>query len=340
MKKLLVLIVASMASSLFLYALVSRDLPARHPELSVADLPPLISVHDLYAVTTDHPETTENQPKAETTRRVMTGLVGKIVTRLSLPRSIPNPKPLPAVVMITSKASGGVGADSDRTVLFLSNRGYVVLTIDCEEFASSYSIAVEHNQPLSSSCTASTIRDETLKLVDQGIADPAALAILGSGVGGYLALMTMSLEPGLFKAAIVHAAITDQANVASEDQAALKPQQAVAKTVVHPVDAIPNPIHRPGQSPIDLVGNIHGAVLITHGKADTVGPLDKVQTYAQQLLGAQKDVEIIYFDHEEHCYSRWQTRVQVARLTESFLARRLGGRNGGYDYIELLAKLF
>ncbi len=34
---------------------------------------------------------------------------------------------------------------------------------------------------------------------------------------------------------------------------------------------------------------------------------------------------------------RWQTNVKRARLIEDFLAKHLGGRSGGFDYVELAA---
>lgn len=338
MKKLLALIVASMASSLFLYALVSQDQPAKHPDLRATDLPPLIAVRDFYA----GPD--GNQDKrtfsSGTLWQHWNAPVSEITARLTVPQTKNDPGPLPAVVLINSEPRGGTGPDSDRTVRFLANRGYVVLSIDCGDYANTNHTVLITAPQGSGRCTENTIVDEARSLIDQGIADPAALAIIGSGVGGYLALITMSLDPDLFKAAIVHAAVTDQAGQFPENQITLMPQQAAVKTGLHPAGTDRYTKSLTAKSPIDLVGNIQGAVLMTHGKADTVAGVEQAQSYAKELLDFRKDAEIVYFNHEDHCYSRWQTRVQVARLTENFLARHLGGRNGGYDYIELLAKLF
>jgi dienelactone hydrolase len=339
-KKLLILIVASMASSLFLYALVSQDQPARHSGLKAADLPPLIAVHDLYAASEGAREVMAFNPGTKVAwRQAFDGSSG-VTAQLTLPLANSASGPLPAVVLINSKPASGIAPDSDRTVRFLTNRGYVVLSIDCEDFTTSYQMAPDTTQRASTRCTETTIADEAVNLIDQGIADPSALAILGSGTGGYLALMAMSLAPGLFKAAIVHAAVTDQVDRVSENGFTLKPQQAVVKTGLPAVDTDQYAMSLAGESPIDLAGRIRGAILMTHGKADTVVPAERAQAYAEDLLGSQKDVEVVFFNHEDHCYARWQTRIQVARLTENFLARHLGGRNGGYDYIELLAKWF
>ena len=340
MKKLLVLIAASMASSLFLYALVSKDQPARHSGLRATDLPPLISVHDLYAASNGTADKMTIILESEAASPLTTGSLSTITPRLTLPYTKPNPGPLPAVLLITSEPAGGSGPDSGRTVQFLANRGYVVLSINCGSYANAGEISMETIPRTSGTCTETTIADEARNLVTQGIADPAAMAILGSGVGGYLALMTISLEPDLFKAAIVHSAVIEQPNHFHTGSLTLKPQQAGLKTGLHPADTDQYAMDYLEKSPIDLVGNIQGAVLMTHGKADSVVPVSQAKAYARELYGSRKDAEVIYFNHEDHSYSRWQTQVQVARLTETFLARRLGGRDGGYDYIELLAKLF
>ena len=339
-KKLLVLIVASMASSLFLYALVSKDQPARHSGLKATDLPPLIYVHDLYAASNGTADIMSIISESKAASPHPTGSLGIIASRLTFPHTNPNPGPLPAVLLINSEPASGTGPDSGRTVQFLTNRGYVVLSIDCGNYANAGKTGMETAPRASGTCTETTIADEARNLINQGIADPAAMAIVGSGVGGYLALMTMSLEPDLFKAAIVHSAFIDHPNHFHTGSLSLKPQQAVLRTGLQPADTDQYAMGFLDKSPIDLVGNIQGAVLMTHGKADSVVPVSQAKAYARALYGSRKDAEIIYFNHEDHCYSRWQTQVQVARLTETFLARRLGGRDGGYDYIELLAKVF
>lgn len=340
MKKLLVLIFASMASSLFLYAIVSQDQPARHSGLKAADMPPLIALHDMYAASDGAREEMAFEAGTRVSWQEASGAASEVTSQLTLPLASSVSGPLPAVVLINSKPASGIAADSERTVRFLANRGYVVLSIDCGDFTTSYQIDVEPVRRASRGCTDTTIADEARSLIAQGIADPAALAVLGSGVGAYLALMTLSLEPDLFKAAIVHAADIDQTVWMSENKFTLKPQQAIVLNDLRAADSGEYAKHSVEKSPADLVGTVQGAILMTHGKADTVVRVDHAQAYARALLESGNNVEAVYFNHEDHCYARWQTRVQVARMTENFLARHLGGRNGGYDYIELFAKWF
>lgn len=41
-----------------------------------------------------------------------------------------------------------------------------------------------------------------------------------------------------------------------------------------------------------------------------------------------------------HGFQRWQDNLIAYRKTEDFLAKCLGGRTGGFDFLELGAKLF
>lgn len=338
-KKLLVLIIASMASSLVLYALVSKDQPARHSGLKVAELPPLVPLHDLFPTSDAAPDhatlfglgTTVAWQQTETP-------MGSFGPRLTLPQTSPIPGPLPTVVLIDSDAAGVTGPDTAETVLFLANRGYAVLEIDCRSSINTGRAAVDVASGGVGNCTEITIADETRELIEQGIADPAALALLGSGSGGTLALLAMSTEPELFKAAVVHSPALYQTD---HLYTGAVPEPLIHTKVEADVGAVsfdkPS-VSLSGKSPIELIGTAQGALLMTHDNAEATASLDPA--YARDLMASKRNVVIYDFDGGEHSYSRWQTRVQVARLTETFLARHLGGRNGGYDYIELLAKLF
>lgn len=338
MKKMLALIVASMASALMLYGLVSKDQPATHSGLLSAGLPPLISVHELYPLTLGSSVETPIALPTLAAGKKSGSRLDEFEQRLTLPQTKPNPGQLPAIVLIINEAAGMAEQDHDKWVQFLTNRGYAVLSVDCRDNAIRGRLATDARYGNTRSCTELSIAEEARKLVERGIADPAAVAISGSGTGGTLALMTMSAEPDLFKAAVVHYPLRLAADEPGADdlpgtldQAGLTP--GVYSTVRQDHSAGPA-----GHSLFELISNIHGAVMVTQCGADKIANLDR--SVAQQLMASRDNVEIRFCRGASHISSHWQTRVKVARLTETFLAHHLGGRNGGYDYIELFAKLF
>lgn len=335
-KKLLVLAVAFLASSLILYILVSRDQKARHPSLQSAALPELIALHDMFFASdtlSDHSplfglQTTVAWQPGEAAE-------SSYGSRLAAPLTDSNPGPLPTVVLIDSGASGASGPDTAETVRFLVNRGYVVLQIDCRDTNNTARAAWDGMFGTPGSCTETTVLQEAHQLIKLGIADPAALAVLGSGAGGMLALLAISTEPGLFKAAVVHSPARYQTD---HFITGAVPERLIQSKVAASIGSLESDgpsAGLPDKSPIEFIGSLQGALLLTRSDADTAVPFEP--TDVRKLTA---DVQVYRFRGGGQIYSHWQTRVQVARLTETFLARQLGGRNGGYDYIELLAKLF
>jgi dienelactone hydrolase len=340
-KKLLALIVASMASALVLYGLVSKDRPATHSGLVSAGLPPLISVHELYPLTlsswVEAPLALPTLAAGKQSDRTL----DEFGQRLTLPQTKTNPGPLPAVVLILSEATGMTELDYDKWVQFLANRGYAVLSVDCGIAAIRRGIAADVGYGNTRRCTETSIAEEARELVERGIADPAAMAISGSGTGGTLALMTISAEPDLFKAAVVHSPIrlaADKPDEGDEGDFTGKLIEAELTPAEYSTGGEAHSIRLALQSPVELIRNTQGAIMMTQGDADEVALLDR--SLARQIMASRDNVEIRFCLGESLVSSRWQTRVKVARLTETFLARHLGGRNGGYDYIELFAKLF
>ena len=334
MKKPLVLIAAFIVSSLILYALVSRDQPATHSSLRVAALPPLIAMHELYA--------TSNRSAQNLTPFVIDSAhalqqteaaVDDHEPQLILPQTGSTSEALPAVVLIDS---GSPGPDVSQTVRLLVNRGYAVLLIDCRNDAKTHSTVMKTGHEARLGCSEQSIAKEARDLVKRGIADPAALAISGSGSGAMLALMTMAAEEDLFQVAVVHS----PAMIESEDHYAVL-RSSVRERMQSGIQLIATTAQSPDvadKSLLRLIRSVEGGVLLIHGMPDTAHGLD--QAAARALMAQRHNVKIYSIGLEDQNYSSWQTRVKVARLTEIFLARHLGGRNGGYDYIELLAKLF
>ena len=335
MKKPLILIAAFMVTSLVLYALVSRDQPARHSGLRAVKLPPLISMHDLYPLSKWTAENLTSLVQGATDAwRQTEAVVGGLQSRLVLPQTGSLSVALPAVVLIDS---GFHGPNRARTLRLLVNRGYAVLLIDCRN-TGIHSLAMTTDHVAPGGCNEFRIADEARDLVKRGIADPAAMAISGSGAGGTLALMTMSLEPDLFRAAFVYS----PAMLEAQDLYTSAVLQEVKHERMSPGDLLIRSKRQiagqTGKTLIDLIRSVPGAVLMIHDRSDNAHDLD--QAAARELMARKHNVKIYDIKLEDHSYSGWQTHVKVARLTETFLARHLGGRNGGYDYIELLAKLF
>lgn len=339
MKKLFAVILAPVASSLVLYALVSLDQPAKHSGLRSAQLSPLVPLHDLFPLADTGPDlAAPSGVSTGVTKRTPESRFSGVQSRLTLPQANPAPVPLPTVVLLTSDDAGIAGPNTAETVLFLANRGYAVLEINCRARTDGGRTAVKLVPGVVGVCSVATIADETEKLIKQGIADPSALALFGSGYGGTLALLAVSIVPDLFKAAVVHSPAQYQTGNLAKGPVRERMIRTTFEADFHP-KALQKPSGRSRSGSLaELIGASRAALLITHGNDEVATPFDRA--HARELMASRGNIAIHDLGAKGQNYSRWQTRVEVARLTETFLARHLGGRNGGYDYIELLAKLF
>jgi len=298
-KKLLILIVASMASSLMLYALVSRDQPAKHSGLRAAELPPLISVHDLISLSDNAPDaTTLPGPGTTVAWQQADGPADSFGPRLTLPQTNSMPGPLPTVLLINSGAAGVNGPNLAETARFLVNRGYAILEINCGDASSSGKMAVDLGAGVAGACTESTLADEARDLIEQGIADPDALAVLGAGAGATLALKVMAADPDLFKTAVVHSPVLYQTDRLYTGAVPGNLIKTGLKRGVSPEATDEHSASLASQSPIDLRGSVQGAVLMTRGNTDAIGYVD--QAYARELMASSHDLEIYDFSGEDN----------------------------------------
>jgi len=256
---------------------------------------------------------------------------------LTLPRGV-EPRNLPLVAVIH-----GGPALLDRWgyrpgSIFLADRGYAVLRVNFRGstgFGRRHRRAGDHEYGRR---MQDDIVDAVEAMVERGTADPDRLAIMGASWGGYSALMGVARDPDLFAAAISIAGPTDL-----EYQTVHAPHfWGVDKTAWTQVIGDPeNPDHRAemrAHSPLTHVESITVPVLLAHGVNDWVVDRSMTELFARRLEELGKPYETHYFEKEGHKFRRWQTRVLLSRKIEAFLARHLGGRDGGFDYIELAAK--
>lgn len=264
----------------------------------------------------------------------------EIPALLTRPKTKPDPGPLPAVVLAHGGPPGMDAWGYDHTAQFLANRGYVVLSVNYRGSTGFGRAFLEAGFRQFGRAMQDDIADGAKWLAAQGIADPKAIAVMGESFGGYMALMAVSRDPGLFKVAIAHAAVSDLVYQQSNNPHAWGLQPDRMARYFGSLDNEQDRAALAAYSPINLVDQVHGPILMTHGKSDPIVGFEQTEAYAAALARAGKPHTAHYFENEGHVYRRWQTKVQLLRDTEHFLARHLGGRDGGYDYVELAVKYF
>ena len=161
------------------------------------------------------------------------------------------------------------------------------------------------------------VTDGTRWLIDQKLADPNRICIVGWSYGGYAALMGAVKTPDLFRCAASMAGVTNLQR--RLDRAS---NSRFADLNVPRFDSDPATIN--ANSPLLHADRIKIPVLLAHGKRDFTVPIDDSQAMEAALKQAGKPVETIYFDDDDHYLFREADRIAYLKTLEAFLKRNLG----------------
>lgn len=243
---------------------------------------------------------------------------------LTVPPGVDAHHPAPMVVLPHGGPYARDYLGFDPEAQFLASRGYVVLQPNYRG-SSGYEPRISNHRDTDYRRMHNDVTDATRFLIQQGLADPKRIAIMGSSFGGYLAVCGVAFEDGLYRCAITEDGVFDWE--------ALVQQQA------------DNENARPGEneilasrfgqfshdqlmeiSPVAHVDRIHVPVLIAHGREDTVVSVRQSQVLATALKEHGVPHEVFIRRGEGHGFYNYTNRVDYYHRVEAFLAANLGGK--------------
>ncbi len=166
------------------------------------------------------------------------------------------------------------------------------------------------------------LTDGVRSLVEEGIADPRRVCILGTGAyGGYAALAGAALTPDLYACAVSINGISDLPALMREEVPrygdAISTSQSVWKERIGGA----NDPNLGAKSPINAVKSIRAPVLIMYGAGGV--PVNQSQSMARALTAAGKSVRVTELPNDGEWWVRTSTRVQVLQELEKFLGQNL-----------------
>lgn len=129
-------------------------------------------------------------------------------------------------------------------------------------------------------------------LVEQGIAMPDAVFLSGESYGGFLTLLALGKQPGLWAGGIVVAGIADEIAAYEDSSDALKSYKAGLYGGT-PTEKREQYI---ASSPITYAENVRAPVRIVHGRNDTRTPARQMEMYVTKMKSLGKDVEVHWYD--------------------------------------------
>ncbi len=244
---------------------------------------------------------------------------------LTLPVGAPA-KNLPLVLVVHGGPWARDSWGFSPYIQLLANRGYAVLQINFRGstgFGKKYLHAGDRQWGLA---MQNDLGDGVNWAVNQGIADPARIAIFGGSYGGYAALAGAAFTPDLYRCAVDECGPSNLFTLL----ASIPPYWEVARSLFYTRVGNPNdPQDKElltAASPLFSADKIKIPMLIGQGAND---PRVK-QAEAEQIVEAiakhrGSAVYVLYAD-EGHGFVRPENRLDFTARMEKFLADNLGGR--------------
>lgn len=162
------------------------------------------------------------------------------------------------------------------------------------------------------------ITDATRWAIDQHLADPKRICLVGASYGAYAALMGAAREPALYRCAVGYVGVYDMSRLQQTESSSRYTRGWSHQWLGEYGDMAEI-------SPTRMADQIKVPVLLAAGGEDQTATFEQTKFMESALRKAQVPVETLYYPHEGHgFYSIGHRREYDARLLE-FLSRYLGG---------------
>ncbi|MGO9836274.1 MAG: prolyl oligopeptidase family serine peptidase [Polyangiaceae bacterium] len=242
------------------------------------------------------------------------------------PRDEGRPKaPLPLVILVHDGPWSRVTGEYSPEHQWLASRGYAVLSVNYRGSTGFGKKFVEAANLQWGTRMQEDLIDVAKWAIDEKIANPAKVAIVGVGYGGYATLVGMTAGAQLFACGVD---VGGPSNLLAFMQNIPPSGQSHVEGLARRVgDWRTDEGKRllADRSPMTHVGAIKNPLLIEQGKTDPrVTETDTAQ-FVEALRAARVPVTYALYPDEGHTLKRTPNRMSFGVLTEIFLAQCLGG---------------
>ena len=223
---------------------------------------------------------------------------------------------LPAVVLPHGGPSARDEWGFDWLAQFLAARGFAVLQPEFRGSAGFGDAWLNDNGFKNWRTSIGDINASAKWLISEGIADKGHIAIVGWSYGGYAALQSAIVEPGLYKAIVAIAPVTDLTMLKEGAQNFVN-----ADLVAREVGSGPHVIEG---SPLRHVAAVSAPVLLVHGTKDSNVDYAQSQRMNAALQAAGKQSELLTFDGLDHQLNDSTARAQMLTKIGQLLDQTIG----------------
>jgi dipeptidyl aminopeptidase/acylaminoacyl peptidase len=234
---------------------------------------------------------------------------------LSRPKNVKG-KPLATLIFPHGGPMSEDGSEFDEFSAFFVNRGYVVFQ---PNFRGSSGRGFEFQMQAVGAmglAMQDDLEDAVTFLVEQKIADPKRVGIVGGSYGGYAALMGAAKTPDLFQCAISLAGVSDIKKLRDTSRYFMN-KNVFKEQLGNDIDQLKK------TSPARMVDKIKIPILLIHGKDDAVVPVDQSRIMAEELKAQKKVYEYIELEGGSHHFDYLPHRKQTFEAMDVFLKKYL-----------------
>ena len=229
------------------------------------------------------------------------------------------PQPLVLLVHGGPQARDFWGFSSTHQLL--ANRGYHALSVN---YRGSTGFGKEHLLAGEGEWYAAMqddLVDAVRWAIDEGIADPDRIAIMGASYGGYAALAGLTRDPELFAAAIAEVGPSNLRTLIDSippywESLRINFERMIGVGTVD-LDAI---------SPLQHVERIQRPLLLGHGANDPRVKLSESEAIAAAMAKRNLPIDFVVFPDEGHGFANPRNALAMTAVQEAFLSEHLGGR--------------
>jgi dipeptidyl aminopeptidase/acylaminoacyl peptidase len=235
---------------------------------------------------------------------------------LTLPPGVTSPKGLPAIVMPHGGPEARDEWGFDWMAQFYAQRGFAVLQPNFRGSAGYGEAWMHENGFKSWKIAIGDVNDAGRWLISQGIADPNKLAVVGWSYGGYAALQAAATAPGVFKAVVAIAPVTDL-DLLRNDARHFTNFTIVSNFLGHGeyIDE---------GSPTKQAAKIVAPVMLVHGTLDEQVNEKHSELMQDALKSAGHAPIFLKFDGLGHSLEDSNARMKLLTDSDAFLRKSLG----------------
>jgi len=221
-------------------------------------------------------------------------------------------KGLPAIVLPHGGPSARDEWGFDWLAQFLAARGYAVIQPNYRG-SSGYGEEFQNDNGFKNWRQAiGDINAAARYLGSSGIADPKRVAIVGWSYGGYAALQSIAVDPGLYKSAVAIAPVTDL-TLLKQDARNFSNSKLVREYIGSGENVVAG-------SPLRQADKIKVPVLLVHGDLDSNVSI----SHSDKMASALPQAEFVRFKGLDHYLNDSSARVEMLTKMGAMLDRTIG----------------